>query len=200
MSAARLLLVRHAEVDERMRDRVFGRLDVALSDTGRAHAERIAEALADEPVAAVYSSPRRRALDTARPLAWARGLEPVVVDDLREIDFGELEGLTLAEIADRYPDSVTWTTAPAGAAFPGGESVAALQERAVRAAREVAGRHAGETVAVFSHAVTIRTILADALTMPLDGLFRLDVVHGGISVVEWHDGAPHVRTVNARRL
>src|SRR5262245_33095324 len=113
-----------------MRERVFGRLDVALSDTGRAHAEQIAEALADEPIAAVYSSPRRRALDTARPLARALGLEPVVVDDLREIDFGELEGLTVPEIAERFPDAVTWMTAPAGAAFPGGESVAALQERA----------------------------------------------------------------------
>src|SRR5204863_2627902 len=122
----------------RMRGRVFGRLDVELSGAGRAHARRIAEALADEPIGAVYSSPLRRALETARPLAAVLGVEPVAVDDLRELDFGELEGLTPAEIAERYPDSLAWTAAPGGASFPGGESVRALQERAVRAVRRLA--------------------------------------------------------------
>jgi broad specificity phosphatase PhoE len=197
---ARLLLIRHAEVDEAMRERVFGRLDVELSDAGRGRADRLVHALASESIADVYSSPLRRALDTAAPLCGARGLEPVVVDDLRELDFGDLEGLTLPEIAARFPEVVAWATAPAAVAFPGGESVAALQERAVRAVRGIAGRHAGETAAVFAHAVVIRAVLADALAMPLDALFRLDPSHGGISVVEWHDGRPLVRTVNAPRL
>jgi probable phosphoglycerate mutase len=199
--AARLLLIRHAEVDVAMQKRVFGRLDVALSGAGRERAERLARTLAAaEPIAAVYSSPLRRALDTAAPLTRELGLEPIVVDDLRELDFGDLEGLTLAEIAERFPGVVAWTTAPAAVAFPGGESTAALQERSVRAVRGIAGRHVGETVAVFAHAVVIRTVLADALAMPLDAMFRLDPSHGGISVVEWHDGQPFVRTVNAPRL
>jgi broad specificity phosphatase PhoE len=200
VSGARLLLVRHAEVDETMRDRVFGRLDVELSDAGRERAERLAGTLAAQPVAALYSSPLRRALATAAPLARALGLEPVPVDDLRELDFGDLEGLTVAEIAERFPAEHSWMAAPAAVAFPGGESVAALQERSVRAVRAIAERHAGETVAVFAHAVVIRAVLADALAMPLDALFRLDVSHGGISVVEWHDGRPFVRIVNAPRL
>jgi broad specificity phosphatase PhoE len=200
VSAARVLLIRHAEVEEAMQTRVFGRLDVQLSDAGRERAERLGRTLSAEPIAAVYSSPLRRALDTAAPLTRELRLEPVVLDDLRELDFGDLEGLTLAEIAERFPDSVAWMTAPAAVAFPGGESVAALQERSVRAVRGIAGLHAGETVAVFAHAVVIRTVLADALAMPLDAMFRLDPSHGGISVLEWHDGRPFVRTVNAPRL
>jgi probable phosphoglycerate mutase len=200
LNAARLLLIRHAEVDAAMQKRVFGRLDVALSDAGHERAERLARTLAAEPIAAVYSSPLRRALDTAAPLSRELGLEPIVVDDLRELDFGDLEGLTPAEIAERYPDVVPWMTAPAAIAFPGGESVAALQARSVRAVCGIAGLHAGETVAVFAHAVVIRTVLADALAMPLDAMFRLDPAHGGITVVEWHDGLPFVRTVNAARL
>src|SRR5204863_392301 len=82
--------------------------------------------------------------------------------DLREIDFGELEGLTLAEGVERYPAESRWMLAPAGAAFPGGESVAALRKRAVASAHAIATRHDGETAAVFSHAVVIRAILADA--------------------------------------
>jgi broad specificity phosphatase PhoE len=200
VSAARVIFVRHAEPDEQARDRIYGRLDVELSASGQAHAEHIAELLAVEPIAAVYTSPLARARATAAPLARVLGLEPVALDDLREIDFGELEGLSVAEVADRFPSKLGWMTAPAQVHFPGGESVAALRERALRASREIAMRHPGETVAAFSHAVTIRAVLADALAMPPDALFRLDQAYGGISIVEWFGGTPYVRVVNATRL
>jgi probable phosphoglycerate mutase len=200
MNGARMILVRHAEPDEGMRDRIYGRLDPELSEGGREHAAALAASLAGEPIAAVYTSPLLRARSTAAPLGARLGLETRVEDDLREIDFGELEGLTLAEAVERYPDESRWTAAPAGALFPGGESVAALRERAVAAARSIAAHHEGETAAVFSHAVVIRAILADALAMAPDAMFRLDQSYGGISVVEWFDGNPFVRVVNAVRL
>jgi broad specificity phosphatase PhoE len=200
VSAARLILVRHAEPEERMRDRVYGRLDPELSAAGRAHAERLAAELAREPIAAICSSPLRRAIATARPLARALGLEPVLVDGLRELDFGELEGLTVAEVAERYPLQLGWTAAPAAAAFPGGETVAELRARALDGAAAIARAHDGETVAVFAHAVPIRAILADALAMPPDALFRIEQRYGAINVVEYHDGAPFVRLVNGSRL
>jgi alpha-ribazole phosphatase/probable phosphoglycerate mutase len=197
MTGARLIFVRHAEPHDEMRGRVYGSTDVELSERGRRHAEEIAARLVSEPVAAVYSSPLRRAVATAGPLARVRGVEPIVVADLREIDFGELEGLTVAEAAERYPAEAQWMTAPTGASFPGGESVAALRERAVRAAQEIAARHAGETVVIFSHAVVIRAIVANALAMPVDAMFRLDQSYGGITTIEWFDGQPYVRMVNA---
>jgi alpha-ribazole phosphatase/probable phosphoglycerate mutase len=197
MTGAPVIFVRHAEPQDEMRGRVYGRIDVELSARGRRHAEEIAATLVTEPIVAVYSSPLRRAVATARPLARALGLEPIVVADLREIDFGELEGLTVDEAAERYPAEAQWMNAPAGASFPGGESVASLGERAVRAAREIAVRHEGETVAVFSHAVVIRAIVADALAMPLDAMFRLDQSYGGVTIIEWFDGQPFVRMVNA---
>jgi ribonuclease H / adenosylcobalamin/alpha-ribazole phosphatase len=200
MNGTRLILVRHAEPHEEVRDRIYGRLDPELSERGRGHAAAIAAELAGEPIAAVYTSPRLRAQATAAPLAARLGLEARVEDDLREIDFGELEGLTLAEAVERYPDESRWMTAPAGARFPGGESVAALRARAVAAAGVIAARHEGETAAVFSHAVVIRAILADALAMAPDAMFRLDQSYGGISVVEWFDGNRFVRVVNAVRL
>jgi broad specificity phosphatase PhoE len=200
VSVARVVLVRHAAPPISWRERVFGRLDVELSPEGREHAERIAGALAAEPIAAVYTSPLRRAADTAAPLARTLGLEPVRIDDLRELDFGELEGLTVAEIRERWPELLGWTAAPADCVFPGGEAVTALVERATRAVRGLAESHPGETVVAFSHAVTIRAILADALAMPVASMFRLDQAHGGISVVEWHDGTPYVRLVNASSI
>jgi probable phosphoglycerate mutase len=197
---ARLIFVRHAEPAAEVADRIYGRLDPDLSSRGRAHADDLASSLALEPITAVYSSPLRRASATAAPLAERLGLETIAMPGLREIDFGELEGLSVAEAVERHPVEANWMVAPAGAVFPGGESVAALRSRAVATAREIAGRHADETVAVFSHAVVIRAILADALAMPPDAMFRLDQSYGGISVVEWFDGSTFVRVVNAVRL
>ena len=200
MNGARVIFVRHAEPHLDVRGRVYGRLDPELSERGREHAAALAVELAAERPAAVYASPRLRARATATPLAARIGATVRVEEDLREIDFGDLEGLTPAEAADRYPAESRWMLAPALAVFPGGESVVALWERAVSAAQAIAARHVGETVAVFSHGVVIRTILAEALAMPPDAMFRLDQSYGGISVVEWFDGNPFVRVVNAVRL
>jgi len=197
VSPARLIFVRHAEPDEAMRERVYGRLDPPLSPRGRAHAEELAATLAREPVAAVYTSPQLRARETAAPLARLLGLEPLVEPDLREIDFGELEGLTPAEAAELHPVAADWLTSPAAAVFPGGESVAAVRDRTVAAAERIAARHPAAVVAVFGHAVAIRTILAQALAMEPDALFRIDQSYGGISVVEWFGGSLFVRVVNA---
>jgi probable phosphoglycerate mutase len=200
VNGARLIFVRHAEPDETVRDRIYGRLDPGLSERGRAHAAAIASQLGTEPIGALYTSPQLRARETAAPLADRLGLEVTVESGLREIDFGELEGLSLAEAVARYPVQANWMTAPGAAAFPGGESVAAAWARATEAAHAIAAHHGGASVAVFSHAVVIRAILAEALGMPPDALFRLDQSYGGISVVEWFDGNPFVRVVNAVRL
>jgi broad specificity phosphatase PhoE len=193
---ARLVLVRHARpADAGLR--VFGSLDVQLGPDGIAQAERLIERLADETVTALYSSPLVRARDTARPLARELGLEPVIVPALREIDFGALEGLTPPELEERYPEYLPWTDDPAGIAFPGGESVAEVQRRALAATREIIAAHPGETAVVVSHGVTLRIVLADALHMPLSALFRLELSHCGISIVDWFGDRALVHTVNA---
>jgi broad specificity phosphatase PhoE len=192
----RLVLIRHARpVDAGLR--VFGSLDVLLGADGVAQAEQLIERLADETVTAVYSSPLVRALDTALPLARKLGLEPVIVPDLREIDFGELEGLTPVELEERYPEYLPWTNDPAGVVFPGGESVAEVQRRAHAATREIIAAHPGETAVVVAHGVTLRIVLADALRMPLSALFRLELSHCGISIVDWFGDRALVHTVNA---
>ncbi|MBV8078956.1 MAG: histidine phosphatase family protein [Actinobacteria bacterium] len=196
----RLVVVRHAEPDESVRHCIYGRLDPELSPEGAAHAEAIAAMLAGETFVALYTSPLRRARATAEPLARRTRLEPVVVDDLRELDFGELEGLTLEEAATRYPVEATWFLSPATATFPGGESVAALRTRVAAAIAAIVERHEGEQVAVVTHAMPIRTILVDALGMEPDLMFRFDLSYGSLTVVEWFEEKPFVRVVNAPRI
>ena len=194
---SRLVLIRHAEPDESVRGRTYGRLDVPLSAAGREQAAAIAEALRDARLDAIFASPLRRAIDTAAPLAEARGLTTIAHDGLRELDFGALEGLTFDEVAREHPELYeTWMTDPTAMRFPAGESFAELRERALAAADEVRSEH--EQAAIVTHGGVTRAILADALLMPERAIFRLDQPYGAISLVDWIDGTAVVRALNLR--
>jgi alpha-ribazole phosphatase len=194
---SRLLLIRHAEPDESMRGRSYGRLDIPLSTAGRTQAEAIAETLRDARLAAVFASPLRRALDTAAPLAEARGLEPIAHEGLRELDFGALEGSTFDDIARGHPELYeSWMTDPTETRFPDGESFADLRARVLAAAAGIRSEH--ESAAIVAHGGVTRAILADALQMPAHAIFRLDQPYGAISVIDWFDGIAVVRAVNLR--
>src|SRR3990172_13222712 len=97
----RLILVRHGETDANKGSLALGRDDVELNETGRWQAQRVADALQRQPIAAVYSSPLRRTLDTARAIAERHQLAVQVDDGLIEMDIGEMEGLTYQQVRER---------------------------------------------------------------------------------------------------
>lgn len=198
-ATTRLLLIRHAQPDEDARGRCYGRLDIGLSARGQRRAQLLARTLDRIPLAAVYSSPSTRALATAGPLAAAHQLTLSVEDALREIDFGELEGRSYDEIQAVYPDLYRyWMQTPTLVEFPGGESYTQLRERALAALEAIRARHRGEVAAIVSHGGILRAMLADCLRMPDEAIFRLDQSYGALSVLDWHDGSPLVRVVNAQ--
>jgi ribonuclease H / adenosylcobalamin/alpha-ribazole phosphatase len=178
------VLCRHGEA-EGAAGRFCGSFDPPLSATGRGHAEALAAALGGS---VVYSSPARRALETAQEIG-----EPIVDPDLAELDFGEADGLTYDEAAARWPALYeAWLRAPTEVTFPGGEVFADFRARALGAL----GRIDRDAVVV-THGGVVRTALASWLAMPDEALFRIDAGYGCVSVVEWHDGTPLVRLVNA---
>ena len=200
--ATRLVLVRHVAPCESVKGRVYGALDVPLSPEARSQAEQLAEALEGEDLAAVYASPLRRAVETAAPIAEKHGLTPQVHGDLREIDFGELEGERYEDLERRRPELLRswmeWMEDPASVTFPGGESFAELRTRALAAAGEIRERHHGSSAAVVAHGGVTRAILAGSLDLREHALFRLDQPYGAVSVVDWFDGTPVVRLLAAR--
>jgi broad specificity phosphatase PhoE len=200
MSAiTRLLLVRHAQPKEEARGRCYGTLEIGLSVRGQRHAQLLARTLDRIPLAAIYTSPRERAVATATPLALAHGLTPIVDDALRELDFGDFEGQTYDEIASRHPDLYRqWMETPTLVQFPGGENYARLRVRALAAMQAIRARHDSETVAVVSHGGVLRAMLADCLSIPEEAVFRLDQSYGAISIVDWIDSVPLVRLLNAQ--
>ena len=195
----RLVLCRHAEAEAAARGRVCGRVDVGLSPSGEARADLLAASLASERPSALYASPIRRARETAERIAPVLGLEPRLDPRLRELDFGELDGMTYEDVEERWPDLYeTWMRAPTEVRFPGGESFADLKRRAIEAAAGLVAAHAGETVIVVAHAGVIRALLVDWLSMPDEALFRIEQRYASVNVVEVLDGTVNVRLVNGQ--
>lgn len=195
----RLLLVRHAHPDEKAQGRCYGALNISLSSSGRRHARLLARRLGRIPLSAVYSSPLKRAVDTAAPIAAAHELTTTVDDGLREIDFGDFEGRSYAEIEQGHPELYRqWMETPTLVSFPGGESYATVSVRAIAAMEAIRDRHRGAIVVVVSHGGVLRAMLADCLSMPNDAVFRLEQGYGSISIVDWIDLTPLVRLVNGQ--
>jgi broad specificity phosphatase PhoE len=193
----RLLLCRHAEPEAAARGRVCGRLDVGLSPSGERQSDVLAAALASEHPSALYASPIRRAAETARRMGAALGLEPRLDPRLRELDFGQADGLTYEEVEQRWPDLYeNWMRTPTEVRFPAGESFADLKRRAVAAAADIVAAHEGETVVIVAHAGVIRAVLVDWLSMRDEALFRIEQRYASVNVVEVTDGAVNVRLVN----
>jgi alpha-ribazole phosphatase len=195
--ATRLILVRHGEPEEAARGRCYGRLDVGLSHAGREQVERVASRLSSSDLAAVYASPRRRSVESARIVGRPHGLTPEIVEALAEIDFGLFEGMTYDEAAESYPDVYqTWMERPTEVAFPGGESFAQMRERVVGAMATLRSGHERRTVAVVSHGGTNRVALAEALNLASADIFRFDQSFASINVVDYFGETPIVRLLN----
>jgi phosphoserine phosphatase len=184
----KLILVRHGETDWNRDSRCQGISDVGLNDVGKWQAERIAAALRDEHLDAVYSSPLIRALYIARLVAASHRVEVQVDSRLMEIDQGKLDGLTYTELRERHAAFLDeWGARPARLTMPGGESLADVQERAWASLSRMRDVYPEGTVVAVSHGMTIATILCAALGVELDDFrsFRQDL--GAINVLLWQD-------------
>ena len=195
----RLWLIRHGEPAEEARHRCYGSLDIGLSETGRAQMAQVAEYLKTDPVAAIYTSPRSRALESARILAAVPSCPIEIVADLREIDFGEFEGLPYDEIAARYPDIYRqWMETPTKVRFPNGEIFSEMRDRVLRAFETIQRERKGQTVAIVSHGGVNRILIAWALQMPDNCLFRLAQDYAAINLLAFMDGLPSLQLLNHR--
>ncbi|MEN3312608.1 MAG: hypothetical protein V7645_1937 [Actinomycetota bacterium] len=172
----RLVLCRHAEA---------GNED---------EASELGAVLASVPLRAVYTSPLERALATSRAVAAPHGLVPVEVADLREIDFGDVEGVQFEQLSAGLQAGLLGE--PLTVRFPGGETYGELRERVCRALADIVERHAGETVAIVTHAGSIRAALATWLGVEGEAIFRIDQRTASVNIVDWLHGSPIVRLVN----
>lgn len=165
---ARIHLARHGQTVWHAENRYAGVSDVALTDQGRAQAAALGRWAADEGLSAVVSSDLSRAVETARIVAEIAGLPRYVEPTLRESDFGRGEGLTRAEMADRFPEELAaFLDAPASSPLPGGEPGAQAAERFVSTLQRLVDPDA-QPVLVVAHTTVVRLSLCRLLGIPLD--------------------------------
>jgi len=172
-----------------------------LSDEGRAQAEAVATKLATmaTPPVAVYASPLERAVETARPIASALGLRVRIERGLLECDFGTWTGARLSSLRRRRE----WRTVqhlPSAFRFPGGESFAEMQLRALGAVDRLTERHRGSRFVAVSHADPIKAVVAAVAGMPLDLFQRLVVSPCSVTAVARGPESSHVLCVNSTDL
>ena len=196
-AATATVLLRHGQTSMSVQKRYAGRSDVPLTDTGVRQAVAAAKRLAPAGIDLIVSSPLQRAMRTAEWVAGVTGVPVVADEDFRETDFGAWEGLTFAEVKERWPSEVTtWLTDPM-VAPPGGESFAEVSERVTAALHRVLAGRAGQTVLIVSHVTPIKTLIAAALLAPPLALYRMHLDVAALCEIDWYaDGPAVLRSFN----
>ena len=191
------LLLRHGQTPMSVQKRYAGRSDVPLTDTGIRQATAAAKRLAGAGIDVIVTSPLLRATRTAQEVAAVTGA-PVVTDEgFRETDFGAWEGLTFAEVRERWPAEVTAWLADPEAAPPGGESFAEVSTRVTDALHRVLTGRDRQTVLIVSHVTPIKTLVAAALLAPPPALYRMHLDVAALCEIDWYaDGPAVLRSFN----
>ncbi|MFF3680279.1 bifunctional RNase H/acid phosphatase [Streptomyces sp. NPDC002120] len=198
---ATFVLLRHGETALTPQKRFSGSggSDPELSPAGRRQAAAVAEALAARgTVQTVISSPLRRCRETAQAVADRLGLTVTVEDGLREVDFGAWEGLTFAEVQERFPDDLqAWLDSPRAAPTGGGESFTAATRRISATRDRLLAAQAGRTVLLVTHVTPVKILVRLALGAPPEALFRMELSAASLSAVAYYaDGNASVRLLN----
>jgi broad specificity phosphatase PhoE len=191
-----LLLVRHAAHDWLGRG-IPGRLPgVMLNGEGQLQAHDLALRLAAR-VDAIYSSPQERARETAAPLAERLDLAVVIAPEFDEIDFGDWTGWSFERLRQQGERWREWVERKSVAAAPGGESLAAVTQRALAGAERLARLHPDQSVLVVSHGDVIKALVASCLGLSLDHLERFEVAPASVCALSRTHEAWRVLCVNA---
>ncbi len=191
------LLLRHGQTPMSVQKRSAGRSDVPLTDTGVRQAAAAAKRLASAGIDAIVASPLQRAVRTAEEVAAVTGV-PVVTDEgFRETDFGAWEGLTFAEVRERWPSEMTAWLADPAVAPPGGESFTEVSERVTAALHRVLAERERQTVLIVSHVTPIKTLVAAAVLAPPPALYRMHLDVAALCEIDWYaDGPAVLRSFN----
>lgn len=186
-----LFLIRHARAEYRP-GRLYGWTPgVHLAADGVEDAKRLAERLEPVRFRAVYSSPLERCRQTAEAIVAGRNLEIRTVEEIGEVKYGSWQGRTFRSLMR----TKLWRTVqlfPSQAAFPGGESLRDMQNRAVEAVEQIKRRHKEGAVAIVSHADVLAAVVAHYLGMHLDLFQRIQIAPASATVITFIGGIPRL--------
>lgn len=181
----RLCLVRHGETAWNAQGRVQGQLDIPLNEVGQRQARAVGAVLGSEKFDALYSSDLQRVMQTAAPAAQALGMAPVLDARLRERHFGMFETLTYVEVKEKHPEEYArFHRKDLDYDFRSGESLRAFNARALAGVGEIAARHAGGSVLVFTHGGVLEMVYRHAMNAGLSSPRDFEIPNAAINRVE----------------
>lgn len=156
----KVIMVRHGETDWNVEGRFLGSADRMLTEKGRRQASFAKQALKNETIDVIYSSPMKRAYETGRIIRGDRNLEIITSDKLREIDCGLWEGMTGEEVEKKYPGQIfLWSNAPEKLEIDGGETFREVQNRILSVFWEIVNENRGKTVLITSHMICLTLLM-----------------------------------------
>jgi alpha-ribazole phosphatase len=177
--------VRHGETELQSSLRYWGKTDVALGQIGLHQAEQLRDRLAMEKIDSIYSSELKRAADTADIIAARHNLKVITCPELREVDFGKLEGLEFHEIHTQFPDvEKRWLARDPALVYPDGESLIDFQNRVITFENRLINHRANQTILIVAHAGVLRTLICRLLDIDMKNSWNLRVDMTSLSIIE----------------
>jgi len=182
---SRLLLVRHGDTKSNSVARFWGQTDIELSDSGIKQAEQLRDRLSTEKIDTIYSSNSCRASKSARIIASRHQLSVITCNELREINFGNFEGLTFKEISQLYPElAESWFTQNLSFQFPGGESIVELNNRVNKFLHRLEKHAPEETILIVAHSGVLRLLICNVLGIEPWHWRQIRIDLASLSIVE----------------
>ena len=193
----RLYLVRHGEVETRYHRIFGGRIDMDLSPVGRQQAQALAKYLLKTPLDFLYASPMKRVQQTLEPLLPRLKNPPVVLRDLREVDFGCWTGLGWEQVLEKFNlRAYDWLQHLEEAAIPDAECGKTFRARVQPCLKKILEDHAGQAVAIYCHGGVIRMLLSILLDLPLPKMALFEIDYASLTRVDYHPRKTELHLLN----
>lgn len=194
---SRLLLVRHGITEFNSTRRFAGYSDVEMSAEGYRQVEKLHERLVNEKIDAVYASDLKRALVTAEILSPGRRMEIVACPELREINYGQAEGLTFQEISHHYPEVAELiTNFNLRLEFPDGESFEGFIARTIKFLDRLEKHEPSDTILIVSHSGPLRTLVCRLLGIEQDHWWQIRCDNASLSIVDTYPRGAIISLLN----
>ena len=186
--ATSIILVRHGQTAWNASEVFRGRIDIELDETGLKQAELLGEYLSQRELKAVYSSPLKRAVQTAEVIGRHHGLAVEIAPDLNDMDFGEWQGLSLQDVRSRFSELFEiWTSEPHRIRIPSGESLDDVRQRVLTLVNQIVDKHEG-TVVLVSHRVVNKVLICTLLGLDTSHFWDIRLDTCGMTTFELNDG------------
>jgi broad specificity phosphatase PhoE len=182
----KIYLVRHGQTEWNKKLTFRGRIDVPLNETGHREAQAISDALKNKNIGVIYTSPLKRSIETAQPIAKFFQLEIVPVQGFIDINYGDWEGLTFNEVKERYSDEYKkWEEKPDLIRFPHGETLDEAKERSFRAFKNIVKKNLGKSILIVPHRVINKVLLCALLGLSNSHFWEIKQDTGCINFIEY---------------